>query len=31
MIKYDLTKMNLKISQPDLIPKITKDFNDDVK
>ena len=31
MIKRDLTKTTLKISQPDLITKMTQGFNEDVK
>ena len=30
-VKCDLTKMTLKISQPDLINKMTQVFNKDVK
>ena len=31
IIKIDLTKMTLKIYQPDLINKMTQVFNEDVK
>ena len=31
VIKLDLTKMTLKIYQPDLINKMTQVFNEDVK
>ena len=30
-IKHDLSKINLKISQPDLINKITQGFKEDMK
>ena len=30
-INRDLTRMTLKISQPDLITKITQGFNEDLK
>ena len=31
MIKHDMTKMTLNISQPDLNKKITQEFNKDLK
>ena len=31
MIKRDLTKTTINISQPDLITKMTQGFNEDVK